>query len=476
MRRLRHITLIVLACFLLALLLCTRPVFGYVNALSDIPDWLVSGEEIGSELGYSVDSAGDVNGDGYDDVLIGVPRYDDGVYREGAAFVYHGSAEGLALEPDWVAGSTQTAARFGNSVSSAGDVNDDGYDDMIVGAYRYNNGEPEEGAVFLYLGSESGLAITHTWSIESDQSGAMLGFAVGDAGDVNGDGFGDVIVGARWYSNEETNEGAAFVFYGSDEGLNTTPDWTLEGNQPSASLGYAVTGAGDLNGDGYDDVAVGGVNFENGEEDEGVAYVFYGSKDGLGDKPDWSAEGNLKDAYFGVSVGIIGDVDADGDDELVVGAMGYSGEVEYEGAAFVYYGSPGGLEADPHLVIYGEQSNSGFGKAVGSGGDVNGDGYEDLLVGAYNYTDDQNLEGGVFAFFGGPLGLNGTPAWSAFGNKAETEFGFAAATAGDINGDGCSDIIVGAPGYRLNRIIVGRAFEFNGVLGEMHLMYLSLVQ
>jgi hypothetical protein len=159
-----------------------------------------------------VGTAGDVNGDGYDDAIVGASQYDNGQLFQGRAYVYHGSATGLSTTPDWTAESDQGRPQFGTSVGTAGDVNGDGFDDAIVGAPYY--GQDGQGRTFLYNGSATGLSSVADWTAESDQGGAQFGYSVGTAGDVNGDGYGDTIVGAPSYDNPETDEGAAFAYLG----------------------------------------------------------------------------------------------------------------------------------------------------------------------------------------------------------------------------------------------------------------------
>jgi len=163
-----------------------------------------------------------------------------------------------------------------SELSNAGDVNNDGFADVIVGAYRYDNGETDEGRAFLYYGSSSGLSDTANWTAESNQASANFGISVSNAGDVNNDGFADVIVGAYFYDNGETNEGRAFLYYGSSSGLSDTANWTAESNQASAYFGISVSSAGDVNGDNGSDVIVGAYFYDNGELTEGRAYVYHG--------------------------------------------------------------------------------------------------------------------------------------------------------------------------------------------------------
>ena len=444
--------------------------------LSPVFDWIAEGDQAAAEFGYSVGTAGDVNGDGYDDVIVGAPRYDNGVYREGAVFVFHGSPTGLSTSSNWTVGSQQTGARFGSSVGTAGDVNGDGYDDVIVGAYEYNNGQTKAGAVFVFHGSDTGLSTTLNWTLVSDQGSANLGISVGTAGDVNNDGYADVIVGAQWYTNDQKNEGAAFVFHGSETGLSTTADWMSEGDQASACFGASVGTAGDVNGDGYSDVIVGAHKYDNGQEDEGAVFAFYGSDSGLSTSHNWMAEGDHAGAQFGDSVGTAGDVNSDGYADVIVGAPLYDDEQANEGAVFVFHGSGAGLSASANWTAESAQEGALFGTSVGTAGDVNGDGYSDIIVGAYRFDDDEPDEGAAFVFHGSAAGLSASANWTAEGDKADVWFGYTAGTAGNVNGDSYADVIVGAPQYRHETEIRGWALGCYGpITGPGFQVYLPLV-
>jgi hypothetical protein len=186
--------------------------------------------------------------------------------------------------------SDQAGAELGIGVGGAGDVNGDGYADVIAGApfYEAGTGETNEGAAFVFLGSATGIAggdpSSASAQLESNQAGAGLGYSVAGAGDVNGDGYADVIVGADLYDAGQTNEGAAFVFLGGASGIAdgnpTTAAAQLESDQASAFLGQSVAGAGDVNGDGYADVIVGTFLYDAGQMDEGAAFVFLGNSEG----------------------------------------------------------------------------------------------------------------------------------------------------------------------------------------------------
>ena len=167
----------------------------------------------------------------------------------------------------------------------AGDVDGDGYGDVIVGAPEYGAGEPGEGAVFVFLGGASGVAhgspATAAAQLEADQTGAAFGATATGVGDVNGDGYADVIVGAPEYDAVEADEGAAFVFLGSAAGIAdgspATAAAQLESDQPSAQLGWSVDGAGDTNGDGYADVITGALGYDGNLSNESVSFVFLGN-------------------------------------------------------------------------------------------------------------------------------------------------------------------------------------------------------
>ena len=442
--------------------------YGSASGLFSTASWTAESDQAGGEFGGSVSTAGDVNGDGYADVIVGARYYDNGETDEGQAFVYYGSASGLSSTPSWTAESNQAYAQFGRSVSTAGDVNGDGYADVIVGAHYYDNGEPAEGRAFVYYGSASGLFSTARWTAESDQSGAEFGGYVSMAGDVNGDGYADVIVGARYYDNGETDEGRVYCYHGGPGGLNSTPGWTAESNQAEAHMGKSVASAGDVNGDGYSDVIVGAYYYDNGEADEGRSFLYYGSASGLAATPAWTAEGDQAGAHFGFSVSTAGDVNGDGYSDVIVGAELYDNGESNEGRAFVYKGSASGLSPTVNWTAESNKPDAYFGFSVSSAGDVNGDGYSDIIVGATWYDNGEGNEGRAFVYHGSLSGLSASADWTAksdqtlptLGNKCE--FGYSCSTAGDVNGDGYSDVIVGACGFDGENIDEGRAFVYHG--------------
>jgi hypothetical protein len=434
---------------------------GRASGLTKAPTGTVMGNQAYAQFASVVSSAGDVNGDGYSDVVGGAPFFDNGQSDEGRAFLYLGSSSSFSPTPVWTAESNQAGASFGWSVASAGDVNGDGYSDVVVGAPNFANGEPNEGRAFLFLGSASGLSSTPVWTAESNRAGAWFGWNVAGAGDVNGDGYSDVVVGAPNFANGEPNEGRAFLFLGSASGLSATSAWTAESNQAYAQFATLVSGAGDVNGDGYSDVVVGASLFDNGEPDEGRAFLFLGGASGLSSTPAWTAESNQAGARFGTSAASAGDVNADGYSDLVVGVADFpSGGAQ--GRAVLYLGSSRGLSPTPAWTADGNQAGALFGSSLASAGDVNGDGYSDVVIGAKGFDNGQADEGRAFVYLGSESGLSPAPGWTAESNQVSASFGGSVASVGDINGDGFSDVVVGAPRFDNGLPDEGDAFVFLG--------------
>ena len=250
---------------------------GSAGGLGATADWTAEADEVNAQFGRSVATAGDVNGDGYADVIVGAPNADYIATNEGAVFAFYGSATGISDSGAFFVGGGQAGSYFGDSLSTAGDVNGDGYSDVIIGSENYDGGEPGEGRAVVLYGSSLGLSPVSFLSIEGDQAFAQFGNSVSTAGDVNGDGYSDVIIGAEGYDNGQTDEGAAFVYFGSAAGLSTVADWVGEGNQASPAYGGSVSTAGDVNGDGYSDVIVGARYYDFGHTDEGMVFLYFGN-------------------------------------------------------------------------------------------------------------------------------------------------------------------------------------------------------
>ncbi len=434
---------------------------GSASGLSSTRVWSVYDDGVDSWFAYCVAGAGDVNGDGYSDVLVGAPYYANGT-GTGRVLVFHGNADGVDAAPARTFDCDQIGALYGVSVATAGDVNGDGYADIIIGAEDYDHGQTDEGFAWIHLGYYTGVQEEAVWFKDSDQAEAMYGCSVATAGDVNGDGFSDVLVGAEMYDHGSENEGLAWCYLGGSDGVRDQAGWVVESNQADAESGYTVANLGDLNADGYDDAAVAAPEFDNGQTNEGVVFVFLGTHGGLAWLPSWWAEGNQAECGFGYAVAGAGDVNGDGLGDLIVGAHSYAGQ----GAAFVWHsstsGQPAGTPANAHWAYLSGQASCFFGESVASAGDVNGDGYGDVIVGAPLYDAGTVNEGGAFVFHGSASGLSDTADWFHDTAKANCRYGASVASAGDMNGDGYSDVIVGAPYYAHPDDEEGLAFVYLG--------------
>ena len=343
---------------------------GTAQGVSQAPSWT-------SPFGGLIAGAGDVNGDGYDDVLSSGPYFGD------KPNLYYGSPSGLATTPGWTPQDTPDQPQV-QSIASAGDVNGDGYDDIIVGS---SNGFTNP-AVRVYLGGAGSAATSPSWTITQADPYTALGYSVASAGDVNGDGFDEVLIGEPLYNVTEPVErlavGRARLYSGSALGLDQEPSWVTERQVPFGWLGSAVASAGDLNADGYADVVVGGINgFRTTEP--GIVQVYLGSSSGPGVVPALEVTGDGFLTHLGTSVAPAGDVNGDGFDDFLAGEPDYdhSETEESVGRTYVFKGKANGVEAGPTWQVQGEHPFQGIGISVASAGDVNGDGFGDVLVGSF---------------------------------------------------------------------------------------------
>src|SRR5262245_14245258 len=322
-----------------------------IDPVINDPDWSAEANQGGAAFGISVASAGNVNGDAWDDIIVGADLFDNQQAEEGVVFVYYGSPSGPALNPSWTVESNQAASSFGRCVASAGDIDHDGFDDIIIGAPDYDDLTPahhDEGWAFVFKGSAAGppggpnaSLASAWWSAKSNQADSEFGRRVGRAGRVNNDLFDDIIIGAPEYSNDQAFEGGAFAYYGSLTGLgpNGTPanaDWKAESNQVTSLFGHSLASAGNVNGDPYDDVIVGARTYANNYDDEGKVWLYLGSAAGLSPTAIWTHEGGANDMRLGVSVASAGDVNGDNKDDVVVGADIYSNGQTGEGAVLLF--------------------------------------------------------------------------------------------------------------------------------------------
>jgi hypothetical protein len=400
------------------------------GAPADAPcSWMAEGEAAHHRFGYAVGTAGDLNGDGYDDVIVGGDQYKE---FTGRIYVYLGGSRGLDGKPAFVGTGEDVNNHYGYAVGTAGDVNGDGYDDVIAGAYHHAN---FRGRAYVYLGSSTGLTEFASFVLDGEGPDSYFGRSVATAGDVNGDGYDDIIVGAQAY---DRSTGRAYLYAGGPTGLSASPAAIITGEGPSDSFGQSVGSAGDVNGDGYDDIIVGAHSFDNGT---GRIYVYAGSGSGLEATPSFVATGGGRGDRFGFSVGTAGDVNGDGFGDVIVGAYGVG---EGKGSVYVYAGGPEGLNTQAAFIETGEAAGNWFGHSVGTAGDLDNDGYDEIVVGARNH--DGNT-GRVYLYAGGALGLDATPRFVFDGPTPHSWFGHAVGTAGDIDGDDHGEVLVGAYGY-----------------------------
>jgi len=473
-------------------------------------DWTALGAQAGDRFGYSLAALGDVNGDGLADVAIGSHGYDGAGGGEGRVVVYHGTSGGLPASPSWSAVSDQAGAQLGLAVAAAGDVDGDGYADLLAGAPGWDDAVGQVGRARLWRGGSGGLATDPVWQVEGPAVGAGFGRAVAGGGDFGGDGAPDMLVGAPYWSDGEAGEGGVFLYEVTGSAPEEAATWEVTGPSASARLGLSLAGVGDVNGDGHDDVLVGAPGADSGLPLEGLALLYTGGSSGLSASAAWTAQGGSISAGLGTSVAGPGDVDGDGYADLLVAAPGEpqvrlylggaggpasapwtydwaatvvagAGDVdgdgladlllgapahqetlEGEGAVALFLGDPGGPADEPDLLVFGEQAGAGLGSSLARGGDLNGDGFGDFVAGAPGWDDSGADHGRALAWLGGASGPQATPDWSWTSTDAGAQAGAAVAGVGDVDGDGYADLVVGAPGQQIDQPGEGLAWLFPG--------------
>ncbi len=457
-----------------------------LSSLNGTDGFRIDGIDPDDQSGFSVSDAGDLNGDGFDDLIIGAEQADpNGNNDAGECYVVFGKASGFGATLSLSALNGTTGFRLegiaandftSRSVSSAADVNGDGFADLIIGAASRQYGATGAGKTFVVFGKSSGFSAvvdlntlngSNGFRLDGANAGDLAGNSVSSAGDINGDGYGDLILGASAADHTEaTNVGDSYVIFGKLGGftaviglgtLNGTNGFRIPGLTSNDSTGHAVSSAGDVNGDGFDDFVVTAPYADaNGRTDAGQVYVVFGKSSSFGAELDLSAlngsngfrlNGISPNDAAGFSASSAGDVNGDGFDDLVIGAR-YADPNgrNLAGQSYVVFGKSSGFSASINLStldgasgfrINGTDAEDRFGHSVSNAGDLNGDGFDDLIISSPSAnTTVGSLTGESYVLFGG--NFTGGP---------ETKVGTSTAnTLTATRGAEAIDILIGAQG------------------------------
>ena len=349
---------------------------------------------------------------------------------------------------------TAPADQFGFAVQTAGDVNGDGYADFMVGANASDAGAPAAGAVSLYVGGTAYASApwnVYAGAVEKENCGG----AVGGGGDLNGDGYDDWVVGAPGLGPSGDGPGCVYVFFGGAAPA-LGPDRILRGTVPGGQFGAAVLAGADLDGDGYDDLVIGAPRAGDGE-----IHVYRGGPGFVAAGPARIVHARPADNRFGKSLAWLPDTNGDGCDDLLVGVPRSSVAATWAGAVLLYRGTAA-LDTVPDLVLLGQAAGDEFGSSLAAGADVDGDGAPDLVVGAPLANVNGNTDAGRAWFFRAGDALDAVADCRFDGTSAGALFGSAIAAGFDWDSDGNADLAVGAPGDDAGGLDAGRCLLFFG--------------
>ncbi len=409
----------------------------------------------GQDFGAAVCGLGDVNGDGRDDVLVGAP----GESNTGAAFLWFGSAEVThAPSESWYGNADE---KFGFSVAAIGDVNNDGDPDFAIGAPLANSPGADSGRICIYYGGSATFG-SPDLIIGGQNGGDQFGFSVSAAGDFNGDGKDDFIVGAPYYSLGGLDIGAAYVIYGSNSGPSTDlADATLlVGEIAGDNFGWSVCSAGNFLGGSEESVAVGAPNNDNqAGSAAGAVYVYEGAVPPS--NPNSTSDhiltvgGTAPNSRYGWVVRNAGRWDNDSYDDLAVGAPTHNVPGSSAGRVEIIFGDLSPSTTGDRYVTGGNAGDQ-LGYSLGNLGDYTGNNRSDLIIGAPFLVDDGVSAGRAYIYVGGTSSSGSVSILDAFavdplvpGNNANNRFGFAVDGIGDFDGDGSLDFATGAPGGQI---------------------------
>ena len=375
---------------------------GAPDSVFEPPALVFEGETAGDEFGYAVAGAGDVDGDGYDDFVVGAPGNDGAAFQAGRVYLFAGGASGVSFVNSWdgdIAG-----ARFGLAVAGGFDFDHDGYDDFAAGAPESNQGATRAGLVKIFLGG-SNMTVTQptAYRFAGDQANWALGWSLDAAGDVDDDNYDDLIAGAP--QPYDVNAGRAVIWFGQASSSNTPSRVVLIGETGFDRFGYSVSGAGDRNQDGYDDVLVGAPGHDSQGMDKGAAYVFHGGFN-MNLFFDWRVDGLVAGDSLGYAVDGGADTDGDEASDIVIGAPGADNPSGESGEVRLYYGSSlPSTDADtvfvPVVPALGFESDDRLGAAVALAGAIAGGTRSAILAGAPMGNDVSGTITGYVDLFSG---------------------------------------------------------------------------